>query len=119
MLPNNDLSFQLWSAARAVDPLERQVRDPIRKLGRHDRLVGAACLALEYGIRPDNLALGIAAALQYANPQDPSAVKLQALIESGGLEAVFTQVCEIEPEGELARLVKARRPDLEKFRQPA
>jgi sugar phosphate isomerase/epimerase len=25
MLPNNDLSFQLWSAARAADPLERQL----------------------------------------------------------------------------------------------
>jgi mannitol-1-phosphate 5-dehydrogenase len=112
-------SLRKYQNRDIVDPLERQVRDPIRKLGRHDRLVGAACLALEYGIRPDNLALGIAAALQYASPQDPSAVRLQALIESGGLDAVFEQVCEIEPEGELARMVKARLPDLEKFRQPA
>ena len=27
MLPNDDLSFQLWSAARAVDPLEQQLRN--------------------------------------------------------------------------------------------
>ncbi|MEO6623226.1 MAG: hypothetical protein ABIN37_00115 [Burkholderiaceae bacterium] len=111
-------SLRKYQNRDIVDPLERQVRDPIRKLGRNDRLVGAACLALEYGIRPDNLALGIAAALEYASPQDPSAVKLQALIHSGGLEAVFEQVCCIEPDGELARMIKARRPDLEKFRQP-
>ncbi|MEP7359205.1 MAG: hypothetical protein ABI847_18280, partial [Anaerolineales bacterium] len=80
-------SLRKYQNRDIVDPLERQVRDPIRKLGRNDRLVGAACLALEYGIRPANLALGIAAALEYANPQDPAALKLQEILAAGGLDA--------------------------------
>ena len=112
-------SLRKYQNRDIVDPIERQVRDPIRKLGRHDRLVGAASLALEYGIRPDNLALGIAAAMEYANPADPAAVKLQQIRSAGGVEAVFEQVCGLAPDGELARLVTARLPDLQPFRQPA
>jgi mannitol-1-phosphate 5-dehydrogenase len=98
-----------------VDPLERQVRDPIRKLGRHDRLVGAASLALGYGIQPANLALAIAAALRYANAADPAAVRLQAMLRTEGLAYVFSTVCGIDPEGPLARLVRQRQPDVDAF----
>jgi mannitol-1-phosphate 5-dehydrogenase len=95
-----------------VDPIERNARDPIRKLGRHDRLVGPACLALEYGIRPVSLARAIAAALLYDHAGDLAAQRLQALIRSEGLPAVLKQVCGIEPEGELAHLVAAAYAEL-------
>jgi len=108
-------SLRKYQDATIVDPLERNVRDPLRKLGRHDRLIGPACLALEYGIRPYHLALAIGAALKYANPQDPAAVKLQQMLAAEGLDAVLAKVCEIEPDGELARLVKARLPELAGF----
>jgi mannitol-1-phosphate 5-dehydrogenase len=63
---------------------------------------------LEYGIQPVYLALAIAAALQYTNPEDASAVKLQTKLAQDGLDAVLRSVCDIDPEGELARLIKAR-----------
>ena len=108
-------SLSKYQDATIVDPLERNTRDPLRKLGRHDRLIGPACLALEYGIRPWHLALAIGAALKYANPEDPSAVKLQQMLTDEGLDSVLRKVCEIESDGELARLVKERLPELEKF----
>ena len=73
------------------------MRDPLRKLGRHDRLVGPACLALEYGIQPYHLALAIAAALHYANLQDPAAVKLQSMLSESGLDVVLREVCGSSP----------------------
>jgi mannitol-1-phosphate/altronate dehydrogenase len=45
------------------DTIERAGRDPVRKLGRTDRLFGTMSLALEHGIRPVNMALGAAAAI--------------------------------------------------------
>jgi mannitol-1-phosphate 5-dehydrogenase len=108
-------SLAKYQDAKIADPVERQVRDPIRKLGRHDRLIGPACLALEYGIRPWNLALAIAAALQYDNPHDPAAARLQRMMAEAGVDAVLREVCGIAPEGELAQLVKARLPDVAAF----
>jgi mannitol-1-phosphate 5-dehydrogenase len=108
-------SLSKYQDATIVDPIERNTRDPLRKLGRHDRLIGPACLALEYGIRPWHLALAIGAALKYSNPQDPSAVKLQQMLADEGLDMVLAKVCEIEPEGELARLVKERLPEVAGF----
>lgn len=90
-----------------VDPIERNTRDPIRKLGRNDRLVGPACLALEYGTRPAALSKAIAAALRYDYPDDPAAVRLQQMIRDGGLAAALRQVCGIEPDGALGKLIAA------------
>ncbi|MCC7362665.1 MAG: hypothetical protein IT317_24505 [Anaerolineales bacterium] len=111
-------SLRKYQDATIVDPVERQVRDPLRKLSRYDRLIGPAMLALEYGIRPWHLALAIAAAVQYTNPRDPAAVKLHALLAEQGLDVVLAQVCEIDPQGELARLVKQRMGDVAAFARP-
>lgn len=95
-----------------VDPIERQVRDPIRKLGRHDRLVGAAMLALYAGITPGELALAIAAALAYRNSSDPSAVRLEQLVIESGLGGALANIAGIEADGPLVRLVVERAADL-------
>lgn len=88
-----------------VDPIERQVRDPIRKLGRRDRLVGPAMLALEAGITPDELALSIAAALRYRNAADPAAVRLGHLVDEAGPAETLAMIAGIEPTGPLAVMV--------------
>ncbi|HEY6100693.1 MAG TPA: hypothetical protein VIW03_14745, partial [Anaeromyxobacter sp.] len=49
--------------AALSDPVLRVGRDPLRKLGREDRLVGAARLAADAGVRPRRLALVAAAAM--------------------------------------------------------
>lgn len=50
------------------DAVERVGRDPERKLGWDDRLVGTIRLGLSSGIYPGRYALGVAAALVYLEP---------------------------------------------------
>ena len=65
------------------DSVARVARDPARKLGWDDRLVGAMRLALDAGIRPRALALGVAAAWDALTAADdtprPAAPSLRAL----------------------------------------
>ncbi|MBW7883257.1 MAG: hypothetical protein H3C34_11595 [Caldilineaceae bacterium] len=49
------------------DTVARVGRDPERKLGWDDRLVGAMRLAIEAGVEPRRYALGVAAALAWLN----------------------------------------------------
>jgi mannitol-1-phosphate 5-dehydrogenase len=95
-----------------VDPVERNARDPLRKLGRYDRLIGPACLCLEYGIAPEHLATAIAAALQYNPHSDPSAQRLQQRLQCEGVPVVLRDVCGIDPDGELGAKVQARCPQV-------
>jgi len=46
------------------DPVARVTRDPARKLGWEDRLVGSMLLASEAGVKPNRLARGVGIALQ-------------------------------------------------------
>lgn len=55
------------------DAIERVARDPERKLGWEDRLVGAMRVALQGGVTPSRFAVGVAAALAYLRPQDRTA----------------------------------------------
>ncbi len=55
------------------DAIDRVVRDPQRKLGWDDRLVGVMRAALSAGIVPERYALGAAAALRMLMGQSPAA----------------------------------------------
>lgn len=50
------------------DTIQRVCRDPQRKLGEYDRLVGLMRLATEVGVAPKRMGLGAAAALRYLDP---------------------------------------------------
>lgn len=91
-----------------VDYIERNARDPMRKLGKDDRLVGSARLCLEYGVKPENLAVAIACAIHYEQPSDEFAVALKQLRETEGYDAVLTKVCGIDADGVLGLLVKEK-----------
>jgi mannitol-1-phosphate 5-dehydrogenase len=91
-----------------VDYIERNARDPIRKLGPDDRLVGSARLVLDYGFTPCNLAAAIAAALYYDNPADPVALELKAIRETKGIDYILEYICRIEPGGKLGTIVKQK-----------
>ena len=88
------------------DQVERVARDPLRKLGAKDRLVGAALLCLEHGIVPENLAFAVAAAIEYDHRDDPSARLLQELKEAQGLSGVLSRVCQLPPDSPLAPLIE-------------
>jgi mannitol-1-phosphate 5-dehydrogenase len=81
------------------DTILRLGRDPIRKLGRTDRLVGAALNALAEGVTPVHLVTGIAAALKFNHPDDALAHDLQMKLHGYGIARTLSDVCEL-PEGE-------------------
>jgi len=82
---------------RIVDPIERQCRDPVRKLGVGDRLFGPILLCISLDIPCPNLLLGVKAALRYQPPKslvvsDPSSAQLQGWIEEGGVQFALSQL---------------------------
>ena len=71
------------------DPIERNARDPNRKLGRFERLLGPIHLCMEHNLPHDSLMIGVAAALQYpgANmmetlPMGEAEARLESLLAS-------------------------------------
>ena len=63
------------------DQVERIIRDPERKLGWNDRLIGTMRLVLGQGLRPDNFAAGAQAAFAYLSAQD-NTDHIPALVEA-------------------------------------
>ena len=95
-------------ANRALgDTILRLGRDPLRKLGPDDRLVGAARLAERAGVTPNALAHAIAAAYRFDDPRDPLAVALQERLAAEGFDAMLAAVSGIQPDEPLAALVRA------------
>jgi mannitol-1-phosphate 5-dehydrogenase len=93
-------------ANRALrDTNYRLARDPVRKLGPSDRLVGAARVAEGAGLQPEALSLGIAAGYSFDHPDDPIARTLQQRIVREGLEAVLEDVSHIRPDEPLGVLI--------------
>jgi mannitol-1-phosphate 5-dehydrogenase len=103
----NDILLRFRNRALG-DTILRLGRDPLRKLGPQDRLVGAALTALGQGIQPDHLVIAIAAALHFDSPDDPVAGQLQAQLQQHGVQAVLRDVCGLEPESVLAELIRER-----------
>ena len=71
------------------DPIERNARDPVRKLGRFERLLGPINLCKEHDLPHESLLVGVAAALQYPGaiiedslPLGEAHRKLQSLLAS-------------------------------------
>ena len=96
-------------ANRALgDTVFRLGRDPLRKLGPADRLVGAARLAEHAGVLPDALGWGIAAGYCFDDVADPLAVRLQQRIATEGFAAVLADVSSVRPDEPLGTLVAAR-----------
>lgn len=110
---DEQLAFTLTSKKKLqdytiVDFIERNARDPIRKLGPDDRLVGSARLVESYGIVPENLATAIAAAIYYENDTDEFAVQLKKMRENEGVDYILENVCKLDAESKLALLIKEK-----------
>ena len=97
-----------------LDPVSRVIRSPRRKVGRDERLVGPACMALDYGITPRNLALGIAALLRYASADDAESIELQNALQKQGPAYVLQEVAgvDLKRHGVLLELVQAAMQNL-------
>lgn len=91
-----------------VDFIERNARDPLRKLGPDDRLVGSARLVDSYGIKPENLCIAIAAAIYYVSESDEFANQLVEMRKEKGVDYILENVCKIDPNGSIGTLVKEK-----------
>jgi mannitol-1-phosphate 5-dehydrogenase len=94
------------------DTILRLGRDPLRKLARTDRLVGAALNCLAEGVNPVHQVTGIAAGLLFDHPDDPAARELQAKIHGYGLARALGDVCELTPGEPLYEMVVERYREL-------
>lgn len=100
-----EAAIRKYQNLEIVDPIERNTRDPLRKLARNDRLVGPACLALEYGKQPIALSQAIAAAFMYDCPSDPSSAALQRKVADLGVAAAVAEVCGLGKGSKLVELI--------------
>ena len=80
------------------DPIERVTRDPIRKLGWEDRLIGAMRLAMDAGVKPLLLAEGARIALQRA-------AKDASLVPKDFLKKIWSQGAPKEEMNQIAKLL--------------
>jgi mannitol-1-phosphate 5-dehydrogenase len=78
------------------DTVERVGKDPVRKLSKNDRLVGAAELCVRQGIYPAYIALGIAAGFIFAPESDEAAKRVQQAVEKKGIEAALKEFCSLD-----------------------
>ena len=79
------------------DSLFRIVREPIRKLGKNDRLIGPALCAARQGIVPYYICRCTAYAFLYKNDADPQAVRLQQLVRQDGIAKTIRSVTGLAP----------------------
>ncbi|WP_150307881.1 mannitol-1-phosphate 5-dehydrogenase [Planctomonas psychrotolerans] len=75
-----------------ADTVERVGRQPLRKLGRHERFVGPAAELAERGLPFDALVRAMGAALRFDVPEDPQSVELRELLASASPDEFVRQV---------------------------
>lgn len=92
----NDL-YRRGAIAEMRDQILRVVRQPLRKLGPKERLIGPARLAVEYGLPHDKIIQGIVAALKYHHEDDPQSIEMRRMIETEGVRGVVVRVSQLSP----------------------
>jgi mannitol-1-phosphate 5-dehydrogenase len=74
------------------DTVERVGRQPLRKLGRHERFVGPAAELASMGLPVDGLLAAVGAALRFDVPADPESVELGQLLRTRDAETFVDDV---------------------------
>jgi mannitol-1-phosphate 5-dehydrogenase len=100
----NDL-LRRFANRRLGDTIARVGKDPIRKLGYDDRLVGGARLILKHG---GDISLHVDAirdAFRFIPPGDPSAEKLQKMLKEHGVEYVLQNICGLPPDHPISKMI--------------
>ncbi|HHU77661.1 MAG TPA: mannitol-1-phosphate 5-dehydrogenase [Clostridiales bacterium] len=69
------------------DTTERVAKDPIRKLSKQDRFVGAVRLCEKHDIHPAGILAGIAAGFLYYNDNDEASVYIHNYIKEHGIDS--------------------------------
>lgn len=101
-----DLLFRFQNKA-LKDTVARVGADPVRKLRRNDRIVGAALFAIEQGVDPSPIVKGIAAALRFDREEDATAPEIQKALKEQGLDYVLAHYMGLAPDEPLYGMIKA------------
>ena len=97
--------LERFENAALGDTITRVGRDPRRKLALGERLVGALLAADQAGVEPEHLALAVAAALCFHNPDDPLAADLEREIRRAGRPTSLRRICGLDPRCRAGRSV--------------
>lgn len=95
-----------------MDTVKRVAKDPLRKLGSNERLIGSAKLCLSQGVFPENIATICGAALGYDEPDDQEAVRLQQMIRARGVERTLADATGLDSGSEFFRAIVSRYNEL-------
>jgi len=106
-----------FSNPMVMDTVQRVGRDPIRKLGFDDRLIGSARLCIQQNIFPEKIAFICGAAYCYDYPGDADALKLQEMIDEKGIEGTLREVSGVDPESNFGRKVVTAYYELRKLKE--
>ena len=87
------------------DTIARVGGDPVRKLRRNDRIIGAALYCMEQGVDPSPVVRIVEAALGFNPEGDPTAAKVQDALHEGGAERVMTEYMGLTPDEPLYGLI--------------
>lgn len=87
------------------DTVARVGADPVRKLRRNDRVVGAALFCLEQGVDPSPIITGIVAALKFDRADDPTAPEIQKALREQGVEHVMQRYMSLQPDEPLYGMI--------------
>jgi len=101
-----DLLFRFQNKA-LKDTVARVGADPVRKLRRNDRIVGAALFCMEEGVDPTPIIRGIVAGLKFDMPGDPTAGEVQAALREQGIDHVIEKYMNLEKDEPLFAMIKA------------
>ena len=74
------------------DECVRVGREPLRKLGRNDRLIGPAQSCKDYDLPNRNICRGIAAVFRYDNEDDQQSVELRQCVHRDGVQKVAMEL---------------------------
>lgn len=92
-----ELILNRFANPHLPDTAERVGRSPLRKLSRHDRIIGPAAELAERGLDYGSLLNAFDAALQFTPEGDPEVDQLQALLQSGRpVEEIVTEITGID-----------------------
>ncbi|MEI6157208.1 MAG: hypothetical protein WCP87_02445 [Atribacterota bacterium] len=101
-----------------MDTVQRVGRDPLRKLGPDDRIVGGARLCLSQDIFPETIARVAGAALCCDFSSDGEAMKLQKMIREKGIMVTLREVTDIDPDSTWGqRIIESYRVFHARFRK--
>ncbi len=110
---------QRYGNRRLGDPVVRVARDPQRKLGRDERLIGSARLCGEAGVPCPAIIQACAWALEYAPPPDAGAwVAPWKALQQQGRERLLSTVAGLSPEDPLMQAIITTH-DRERIRRDA